>query len=46
MKKFEIPMVEVVYFGQKDVITTSTCRCVDCDICPPGKNDCKYDDGM
>ena len=36
MKKFEIPMVEIVYFDKKDVITTSSCDCVECPICPEG----------
>ena len=44
MKKFEIPVVEVVRFVQKDIITSSSCVCVDCKVCPPGSNDCKYYD--
>lgn len=41
MKKFMVPEVEIVYFGQRDVIATSVpCTCVDCTICDPGKNDC------
>lgn len=46
MKKFEIPMVEVVSFDQKDVIATSNCRCVDCGVCPPGKDNCEYVDDL
>lgn len=46
MKKFETPMVEIVYFDQKDVIATSTCPCVECDICPEGKNSCPLHDGL
>lgn len=46
MKVFVIPEVEVVSFSQKDIISTSVCRCVDCTICPPGKNNCTcYDFG-
>ena len=44
MKKFEIPEVEVVRFVQKDIITSSSCVCVDCTVCPPGSNNCKYHD--
>ena len=44
MKKFIVPEVEMVYFEQKDIISTSQCRCVDCTVCPPGKDDCKYYD--
>lgn len=40
MKVFEIPEVQVVYFGDNDVIATSTCFCVDCPECPSGSNDC------
>ncbi len=45
MKKFVVPEVEIVYFGQKDIITASNpCVCVECTICDYGKNDCScYD---
>jgi hypothetical protein len=45
MKTFKVPEVEVVYFGQKDVIATSSaCVCVDCQECPEGKDNCRcYD---
>ena len=44
MKKFEIPMVEVVYFDKKDVIATSyTCDCVECGVCPEGNHCPSYD---
>lgn len=48
MKKFENPMVEIVYFDQKDVIATSpvVCTCVECTICPDGKNDCSLYDNL
>jgi len=39
MKVFEVPEFEVVHFSRQDVITAS-CTCVDCTICPPGKNNC------
>ena len=44
MKKFEIPEIEVVHFEKDDVISTSTCVCVDCKECPPGSNNCRYHD--
>ena len=40
MKKFVAPEAEVVHFVKKDVIATSGCVCVECTVCPPGKNDC------
>ena len=40
MKKFVIPEAEVIRFVKKDIITESDCGCVDCTICPSGKNDC------
>lgn len=41
MKAFKVPEMEIVYFSERDVIVASTpCVCVDCNICPPGKNDC------
>ena len=44
MKKFAIPEVEVIHFVKKDVIATSGCFCVECQVCPPGSNDCpKYE---
>lgn len=46
MKKFEIPMVEIVYFDQKDVIATSVCGCVECTVCPEGKNNCPTHDNL
>lgn len=46
MKKFEIPMVEIVYFDQKDVIATSVCTCVECTICPEGKDSCPRHDNL
>lgn len=38
MKAFEVPEVEVVFFGKNDIITTSTCdsNVCDCDNCPGG----------
>ncbi len=43
MKQFEMPKVEIVYFKQVDIITLS-CTCVDCSVCPEGKDDCRcYD---
>lgn len=44
MKKFEVPTVEVVRLVEKDIITSSTCVCVDCTVCPPGSNNCTYYD--
>lgn len=44
MKKFDIPTVEVVRLSAMDIIATSTCVCVDCTVCPPGSNDCKFYD--
>lgn len=40
MKVFNAPKAEIVIFGKDDVIATSTCTCVDCTVCPDGKNDC------
>ena len=40
MKKFEVPTLEVVRFNQKDILTTSSCWCDACTVCPEGKNDC------
>ncbi len=40
MKAFRAPQSEVIYFEQKDVIATSGCVCVDCTVCPAGKNNC------
>ncbi len=41
MKTFENPVVEVVRFESRDIITASyTCRCVDCTVCPEGKDNC------
>ena len=40
MKQFEAPELQVIYFGMKDVIATS-CRCVDCQECPAGKDNCQ-----
>lgn len=43
MKEFVVPSAEVVHFGQRDVIATSTtCICVDCkDPCPEGSDNCQ-----
>ena len=47
MKKFEVPEVETVYFEQKDIITESVpCGCVECTVCPDGKDNCTMDDGL
>lgn len=47
MKVFEVPQVEIVRFGQKDVLTTSSCptdcTCVECLPCVVG-DDCEYYD--
>lgn len=43
MKIFKVPMVEIVYFDQKDIIATSACFCVECLTCEEG-NDCKCND--
>ena len=40
MKAFKAPLVQVLHFDGMDIITSSTCGCVDCSVCPPGKNDC------
>lgn len=41
MKAFKEPEMDIVYFTEKDVIVASNpCGCVDCGVCPPGKNDC------
>lgn len=46
MKTFEVPVIEIVRFSKEDTIATSSCLCVDCTVCPPGKNDCMcYDFG-
>lgn len=41
MKEFLVPEVEVIRFAQKDVIATSVCTCVDCQVCPEGKDNCQ-----
>ena len=46
MKSFEIPEIEIIYIGQKDIITASTCPCVDCTECPYGKDNCQYKDNL
>lgn len=43
MKEFEVPQFEVVYFIKNDIITAS-CRCVDCTVCPEGKDNCPHVD--
>lgn len=44
MKAFEIPVLKVVHFEQADIVTTSSCWCDACTVCPDGKNDCScYD---
>lgn len=46
MKQFNTPEITIIRFDQTDIISTSTCVCVDCTVCPPGKNDCGcYDFG-
>ena len=40
MKAFKVPVAEIICLDHKDVISTSDCRCVDCTVCPTGKNDC------
>lgn len=50
MKEFKVPLVDVVRFGQSDVMTSSTCDedvpCKPCPGCPPGSYDCScYDFG-
>lgn len=40
MKAFKAPVVEIVYFDQKDIIVTSLCVCVECTTCTEGKDDC------
>ena len=41
MKAFEIPEVEIVYFGGSDIIVTSVCDCDNCPGgCPEGSNNC------
>lgn len=41
MKEFKAPVSEIVRFGQSDVIAASSCRCVDCQECPAGKDNCQ-----
>lgn len=44
MKKFEVPQMEVVHFGNMSVMTSSPgCDCVECTPCEEG-NHCKYVD--
>ena len=46
MKVFEVPQVEIVRFGNADVLTTSCptdCTCVECLPCEAG-NHCTYYD--
>ncbi len=47
MKVFEIPQVEIVLFGQMDVVMTSSCptdcTCVECLPCEDGDH-CAYFD--
>lgn len=40
MKEFEVPQFDVVYFMKNDIITAS-CKCVDCQECPSGKDNCQ-----
>lgn len=40
MKSFIIPEAEIIRFVKKDIITESTCKCVNCGACPSG-DDCK-----
>lgn len=42
MKKFAVPEIEVVRFVKNDIITASSCVCVDCpEGCPEGKDNCQ-----
>lgn len=41
MKAFTVPMMEVIRFERKDIVTASLpCWCDACTVCPDGKNDC------
>ena len=42
MKRFAIPEAEIIYFVKKDIIITSTCKCVACAECPE-TNYCECD---
>lgn len=48
MKVFKVPEIEIVRFGKVDIVSSASCPtncfCVDCSICPPGSNDCKWYD--
>lgn len=42
MRRFEVPEVEIVWFDHNDIMTASTCVCVDCkEPCPEGKDNCQ-----
>lgn len=43
MKMFAIPEAEIIRFVKKDVIATSTCKCVECTTCTSG-DDCECND--
>lgn len=40
MKAFKIPAMQVIRFEQGNIVSTSVCRCVNCTVCPEGKDNC------
>ena len=44
MKAFKVPVIDVIRFGQENIVSTSPCWCHDCGDCTEGNYDCScYD---